>query len=213
MTYQYPDAVIMIFCKAPVTGRVKTRLTTEFSAAQAMQLHIDLTERTLQLATQNNLCPVQLWCTPSTDHPFFTASAQNYTVTLEQQQGIDLGERMHNAFCKALDTFARAMIVGCDCPSLTEQDLEETLTALNQENCCVLAPAEEGGYVLIGLNLQHPELFDNMPWGTALVLEQTRARIKTHNLNHYELREQWDVDVPNDLRRYNALYKDSQDAL
>ena len=205
MTYKYPDAVLMIFCKAPVAGQVKTRLTTELTAEQAVQVHIELTQRTLLLATQSHLCPVQLWCTPSTDHAFFTASAQNYHVTLQQQQGVDLGERMNNAFCTALNTCSRALIVGCDCPSITEQDLEEALTALNHENCCVLAPAEDGGYVLIGLNQPHPELFDNMPWGTGLVLEHTRTRIKQYNLRYQELKQQWDLDTPEDMARYRAL--------
>ena len=213
MTYKYPDAVLMIFCKAPIAGQVKTRLTTELTAEQAMQVHIELTQRTLQLATISNLCPVQLWCTPSTDHSFFTASAQTWHVILQQQKGDDLGERMNNAFCSALNSYSRALIIGCDCPSLTEQDLEEALTALNQEKCCVLAPAEDGGYVLIGLNQPHPELFDNMPWGTERVLEQTRARIKHYNLHHHELKEQWDVDTPKDLTRYHALNQDSQDTV
>ncbi|OYV18913.1 MAG: hypothetical protein CG438_939, partial [Methylococcaceae bacterium NSP1-1] len=145
MTYKYPDAVLMIFCKAPIAGQVKTRLTTELTAEQAMQVHIELTYKTLQLATGSNLCPVQLWCTPSTDHPFFTVSAQIWHVNIQQQKGVDLGERMNNAFCLAFNTFSHALIMGCDCPSLTEQDLEETLTALKQEDCCVLAPAEDGG--------------------------------------------------------------------
>ena len=205
MTYKYPNAVLMIFCKAPVAGQVKTRLTTELSAEQAMQVHIELTLRTLQLATQHHLCPVQLWCAPTIDHAFFTESAQTYHITLLQQQGLDLGERMNNAFSRALNNHSRALIIGCDCPSLTEQDLEAALTALHQESQCVLAPAEDGGYVLIGLNQPQPELFDNMPWGTERVLEQTRARIKHANLHHQELKQQWDVDTPEDLARYRAL--------
>jgi uncharacterized protein len=204
MTYKYPDAVLMIFCKAPIAGQVKTRLTTELTAEQAMQVHIELTYKTLQLATESNLCPVQLWCTPSTDHPFFTVSAQIWHVNIQQQKGVDLGERMNNAFCLAFKTFSHALIMGCDCPSLTEQDLEETLTALKQEDCCVLAPAEDGGYVLIGLNQQHPELFCNIPWGTERVLDHTRARLRQHNLRYHALKQQWDLDTPADLARYRA---------
>ena len=205
MTYKYSDAVLMIFCKAPVAGQVKTRLTTKLNAEQAMQVHIELTQRTLQLATLSHLCPVQLWCTPSTVNPFFTASAQIYPVILQQQEGDDLGERMNHAFCQALNRYARALIIGCDCPSLNEQDMEEALTALNQDDCCVLAPAEDGGYVLIGLNQPHPELFDNMPWGTGRVLEQTRTRIRQHNIRFHALRQQWDLDTPVDLARYRTL--------
>jgi rSAM/selenodomain-associated transferase 1 len=205
MVYKYPDAVLMVFCKAPVPGQVKTRLMPELTPEQAAEIHIELSARTLQLATQNNLCPVQLWCMPTTDHPFFMASAATYPLVLQQQQGMDLGERMLHGYCLALGTCSQALLIGCDCPSLTERDLEEALTALNREKCCVLAPAEDGGYVLIGLNRPHPELFVNMPWGTARVLNETRTRIKHLNLRYHELEEQWDLDTPKDLARYRAL--------
>ncbi len=140
MTYKYPDAVLMIFCKAPIPGQVKTRLIPELTAEQAAELHIELSIKTLQRAVQSNLCPVQLWCTPTTDHDFFTASKAAYPLVLKQQQGADLGERMHHAFCSALANYSHALLMGCDCPSLTEQDLEEALTALNQKNEVVLGP-------------------------------------------------------------------------
>ncbi|MFA6162917.1 MAG: TIGR04282 family arsenosugar biosynthesis glycosyltransferase [Methylobacter sp.] len=205
MNYKYPDAVLMIFCKAPIPGQVKTRLIPELTAEQAAELHIELSIKTLQRAVQSNLCPVQLWCTPTTDHDFFTASKTAYSLVLKQQQGANLGERMLHAFCSALADYSHALLMGCDCPSLTEQDLEQALTALSQENEVVLAPAEDGGYVMIGLNQPHPELFDSMPWGTARVLNQTRGRIKLHKLRHHELSEQWDLDTPEDLERYRLL--------
>jgi len=59
MTYKYPNAVLMIFCKAPIPGQVKTRLIPKLTAEQAAELHIELSIKTLQRATQNNLCPVQ----------------------------------------------------------------------------------------------------------------------------------------------------------
>lgn len=205
MTYKYPNAVLMIFCKAPVPGQVKTRLIPKLTAEQAAELHIELSMKTLQRATQSRLCPVQLWCTPTTDHKFFSESEAAYPVALKQQQGADLGERMHQAFCSALAEHSHALLMGCDCPSLTEQDLEQALTALNRQNDVVLAPAEDGGYVLIGLNRPRPELFDNMPWGTAQVLAQTRNRIERYKLRHHELSEQWDLDTPKDLERYRTL--------
>lgn len=204
MTYKYPDTVLMIFCKAPIPGQVKTRLIPELTAEQAAELHIELSIKTLQKATQSHLCPVQLWCTPTTDHVFFTASAATYPITLQQQQGADLGDRMHHAFCSALADYSHALLMGCDCPSLTEQDLEQALTVLNQGNEIVLAPAEDGGYVLIGLNRPHPELFDNMPWGTARVLDETCNRIEHYKLRYLELSEQWDLDTPGDLIRYRV---------
>jgi rSAM/selenodomain-associated transferase 1 len=205
MTYKYPNAVLMIFCKAPIPGQVKTRLIPKLSAEQAAELHVELSTITLQRATQNVLCPVQLWCTPTTGHAFFTASEAAYPLVLKQQQGTDLGERMHHAFCSALVDYSHALLMGCDCPSLTLQDLEQALIALNQKSEVVLAPAEDGGYVLIGLKQPLPELFNNMPWGTARVLEETRSRIERYKLRLHELSEQWDLDTQEDLERYRAL--------
>ena len=204
MTYRYPDAVLMVFCKAPVPGQVKTRLIPALSAEQAAELHIELSIKTLQRATRSNLCPVQLWCFPSIDHAFFAESAATYPLRLKQQQGADLGERMHHAFCSALATYSHALLMGCDCPSLTEQDLNEALTALSQDNEVVLAPAEDGGYVLIGLNRPRPELFESLTWGTARVLDETRSRIERCKLRHHGLNEQWDLDTPQDLKRYRT---------
>jgi rSAM/selenodomain-associated transferase 1 len=205
MVYKYPNSVLMIFCKAPVPGQVKTRLIPELTAEQAAKLHIELSLKTLQRAVLGKLCPVQLWCTPSTDHEFFSEAKTAYPLILKQQQGADLGERMHLAFCSALAGYSHALLMGCDCPSMTEQDLEQALMALNQDNEVVLAPAEDGGYVMIGLSRPHPELFENMDWGTDQVLAQTRAQIKRYKLRHYELNEQWDLDTPRDLERYRLL--------
>jgi uncharacterized protein len=202
--YEYPAAVIMVFCKAPIPGQVKTRLIPPLSGEQAAQLHCELTEKTLQTATQNHLCEVQLWCAPTTGHPFFTLLAQAYTVGRFVQQGTDLGARMHDAFSQALARFDCAIIIGCDCPSLTGDDLGEALSQLGQGKQCVLAPAEDGGYVLIGLKQPQPALFENIPWGTDKVLELTRARLKALNLGHYELNTQWDLDTVDDLGRYRG---------
>lgn len=207
MNHVYPDSILMIFCKAPVPGQVKTRLTPKLNLDQAAALHIELSVRTLELATGSQLCPVQLWCAPSVDHPFFVATAAAYPLTLKEQRGGDLGERMHNAFCSELASYSSALIMGCDCPSITKTDLSDALNAINRDcdSDMVLAPAEDGGYVMIGMKRPCPELFVDMPWGTAQILQQTRSRIRQSGLRCRELKKQWDLDTPEDLRRYKKL--------
>jgi uncharacterized protein len=201
--YAHPEAVIMVFCKAPIPGQVKTRLMPLLTPEAAAQLHCELTETTLQTATQNCLCEVQLWCSPSVDHAFFARLTETYSVKRYLQQGADLGERMHHAFSEALAHFSSAIIIGCDCPSLTSADLEQALCKLGQSKSCVIAPAEDGGYVLIGLKQAQPALFEDMPWGTAQVLALTRTRLQSLVLGHYELSLHWDLDTPEDLSRYH----------
>jgi rSAM/selenodomain-associated transferase 1 len=205
MLYDYHDAVLMIFCKAPIPGQAKTRLMPYLSAVEAAELHCELSESALQMATQNGLCQVQLWCSPTTVHPFFTAAALAYPITLHQQQGDGLGERMSHAFNSALLGFRRALIIGCDSPSLKVCDLEQALVALEKPKTCVVAPAEDGGYVMIGLNQIANELFTAIDWGGAHVFEQTLRRIEALGFHYAGLKAQWDVDNPEDLARYWAL--------
>ena len=65
----------------------------------------------------------------------------------------------------------------------------------------MLIPAEDGGYVLIGLRQPEPAVFANMTWGSATVFEQTRQRLRDTGLSWHELPALWDVDEPVDLAR------------
>lgn len=202
MTYLFPDSALLIFCKAPVAGQVKTRLQPVLSAEQAVAAHRQLTGLTLVRAFQKPLCPVQLYCAPDTGHEFFQQCAKNYPLTLAAQRGDDLGERMLGAFKEALSQYRHAILIGCDCPSLTVDDLQQALMGLKNGKHVVIAPAEDGGYVLIGMNAPQRVLFENMPWGSPAVMTKTRQRADDASLVIDELAKQWDVDTPDDWARF-----------
>jgi len=210
MRHQYPDTVIQVFCKAPVAGQVKTRLITEsISAEQAMQVHIELTGRILALLHDAALCPVQLWCSPTVKFDFFQQLAEKYPLSLYQQSGGNLGRRMSMALTAGLQTFKHVLLIGCDCPSLMADDFKQAIIALKHGADVVLAPTEDGGYILIGVNNPQAAVLNDtdMPWGTAHVLAITRERIKQQQLKAVEIRQQWDIDTPEDLARYRANFK------
>jgi rSAM/selenodomain-associated transferase 1 len=205
--YRYPDSVIQVFCKAPMAGQVKTRLLSALTAEQACLVHIELTERLLKLLDAAALCPIQLWCSPSTEFDFFQQQVKTYKLSLQQQQGSQLGERMNDALNTGLQNFNQVLLVGCDCPSLTADDFAQAIEALKQNADVVLAPAEDGGYVLIGVKKAQAALLSDleMPWGSSQVLAITRQRIQQLQLNVYELRLQWDVDRAEDWVRFNLM--------
>lgn len=205
MTYRFADSVLLIFCKAPVAGQVKTRLQPALSAEQAVAAHIALTRFTLERAFRLPLCEVWLYCAPDTRHDFFMQVAERYPVHLRRQTGAGLGERMQAAFAEALSRYRHAILIGCDCPSLTPDDLQEALQALADGIDLVTAPAEDGGYVLVGMNKSHPGLFSAMPWGSNEVMTETRRRADIAGLNAYELAVQWDVDTIADWQRFLVL--------
>lgn len=205
MAYQFPDSVLLIFCKAPIPGQVKTRLQPALNAEQASEAHRQLTSMTLNRAFQRPLCPVELHCSPDTHHEFFQDCARRYPVTLKTQSGADLGERMHYAFDDALGRYQHAVLIGCDCPSLAFDDLHQALMRLHAGHDAVIAPADDGGYVMIGLNQVQPGLFSDMSWGHDQVMSSTRRRSEDIGLKVYELDSQWDVDTYQDWERYLEL--------
>jgi glycosyltransferase A (GT-A) superfamily protein (DUF2064 family) len=66
----------------------------------------------------------------------------------------------------------------------------------------VFAPAEDGGYALVGLARPLPALFAGIDWGTPRVMAATRTRLAACGALARELRTVWDVDVEADLRRW-----------
>ncbi len=188
---------LQIFAKAPELGKVKTRLIPKLGEEFATNIHKQLVKHCLQQFS--GLFTTQLWCAPNQFHPFFQACESQFDISLHNQQGADLGERM----AYALNSASPAVLIGSDCPSLKPQIIRDAFTAL-QDNPVVLAPAEDGGYVLIGMQQGAlPTLFANIPWGTSQVLTKTRERLHDLNLRWKELPIQWDVDYPEDVERWN----------
>jgi glycosyltransferase A (GT-A) superfamily protein (DUF2064 family) len=93
------------------------------------------------------------------------------------------------------------LIVGTDCPALTEVHLRAAASALRDGIDVILIPAEDGGYVLIGMRSAQPALFTGIAWGTKTVLADTHARIIEHRLVLSEQPPLWDVDTETDLAR------------
>jgi rSAM/selenodomain-associated transferase 1 len=187
---------VAVLAKAPVPGRVKTRLIPSIGAHAAAILQERLTERAMETATAAMTGPVTLWCAPDPTHPSFRVLGIRHAIALRRQPEGDLGARM-----LAATYGGPTLVIGTDCPALTAGHLRAAADALHAGADVVLIPAEDGGYVLIGTRTHYPALFENMAWGTDTVLAETRARIATQRLRARELPPLWDVDTADDLDR------------
>lgn len=198
------DVQIAVFAKAPIAGLAKTRLIPALGPGGAARLQRRFTRQTLQTALAAGVGPVTLWCAPDARHRFFRALRRTTGVNCLAQTGGDLGERMHAAFQLHCPR-GPLILVGTDCPALGADRLLEAAQALRDGHDAVWAPAEDGGYVLIGLRSPQPGLFSRMPWGTPEVMRETRRRAHELGLRVAELQTLWDVDLPGDLVRLGAL--------
>ena len=197
---------IMIFAKAPTPGQVKTRLIPALGGSGAAEMQRQLIERTLCTAVAAGLGTPELWCAPGPGDPFFASCANKHGVSLQPQGEGDLGIRMARALESALASDLPALLIGCDCPALTPDYLCEAAAALAAGNDAVFGPAEDGGYVLVGAARSLPaHLFEDIAWGTATVMQVTRARLARGNWRWRELALLWDLDRPEDLARLGQL--------
>ena len=194
------DCLISLFAKAPVPGQVKTRLIPLLGAEEAARFHAECVRRALVTALEAGVGPVELCCAPDADSAFFREAGADGNVALVDQGSGDLGDRMHRALARGLETHSAMILIGADCPVLEAQDLRDAAHALRDHDT-VFAPAEDGGYVLIGAHRTDRALFANIRWSTDEVMQRTRANLTSLGWTRKELRTLWDVDRPEDYLR------------
>ena len=197
---------LIIFTRYPETGKAKTRLIPALGAEGAAALHRRMADHTLvqvqALQFQHPLCVEVRFAGGDRDlMQRWLGTDLMYTV---QGEG-DLGDRMGRSFQSAFDASVdRAVIIGTDCPDLNATLLDQAFRELQQHDL-VLGPASDGGYYLIGMRRLIPQLFVNIEWSTASVLERTLAIAEELHLSFGLLPVLSDVDYPADLEIWERI--------
>jgi uncharacterized protein len=193
---------IAALAKAPIAGFAKTRLIPELGAERAALLQARLIERVAAIACEAAVGPVTLWATPDDAHPLFQTLRARHAIALRQQSDGDLGKRMLAAVTAANGP---ALVIGTDCPMLTAEHLREAADILRRGSDAVVLPAEDGGYVLIGMRAPQPVLFEGMRWSTSTVMDETRRRLRALALAWQEPITLWDLDTAADVDRLREI--------
>lgn len=189
---------ILVFAKAPVPGRVKTRLIPALGAAGAAQLAQQMLEHTLSTARDAGIGPVELCASPAVSDPDWASYPLPDDLKTSAQGEGDLGERMARVSQRALALDARVLLIGTDCPGLSARHLREAAAALENHEAA-LYRAFDGGYPLLGLRAFHPSLFAAIPWSTSSVAELTLERMQALAWRVWLGETLTDIDEPADL--------------
>lgn len=186
--------VIILFAKAPIPGRVKTRLFPRLSPVEAASLHEAFVRDTISSFEELSDCAdLEL----HTDVPAACWAREGWTMRL-QHEG-DLGLKMLQALGAALARgHERAIIVGSDAPTLPVAHLRALLAC---DADVALGPAEDGGYYAIACRRTHPEMFRDVAWASASTLDETVVACRLCGLSVGIGPRWWDVDTPRDLER------------
>lgn len=197
-----PTTLIQLFAKPPVSGQVKTRLIPELGEQAATAIYQYCLNYNLQLLSHSGL-DYQIWLNETSDHDCF----RNKTVF--NQQGQNLGEKMHHALSSQLKnnngSYSKVILLGSDCLELTRSLLHRVVTKLDHHEL-VLIPALDGGYVLIAAtDTINPLVFSDIDWSTDRVLKQTLDRVMQAGINTAIMNPLRDIDRVEDLQHYAEL--------
>lgn len=194
------STAIIVMAKAPVAGLAKTRLIPTLGAEGAAHLAHRLLAHALDVVLGMQAEHRELCVSPHTRHPAFQhvlARAEGELTLTLQGEG-DLGERMHRALERVLQSHDKALLIGTDAPALTTSTLGLAEAALDGHDA-VFVPAMDGGYALVGLTRPVPSLFHAMTWSTPQVMADTRLRARQAQVKWAELAPVHDIDEPGDL--------------
>jgi rSAM/selenodomain-associated transferase 2/rSAM/selenodomain-associated transferase 1 len=182
--------------KAPVPGRVKTRLEPAFTPSECAELQNALIRRTVRWAREVAPGAVFVACDRPEELPPELSSGAR---VIAQADG-HLGERLAAATAEVWGRHGGPLfVVGVD-TRLTRAHVEEALDALATGRDVVLGPALDGGYYLVASARPVPELFGIPPtgWGGPDVLEHSLAAAREAGLETCLLEPERDLDTPAD---------------
>ena len=186
---------MIVFAKAPIAGKVKTRLQSNCSAVQAAEIAKLLLDECL--ANVSAVWPGPLLLSVALDYqnPFISKMATKYDALVVQQSAGDLGEKMHSCF----EQYGYpAAIIGSDAPHISESALLQAHKLLGCHKN-VVGPSVDGGYYLIGLSSPGLCLFKGIGWGESTVLESTLAAAIRNSIELEKLAPLNDIDTWADL--------------
>jgi len=139
----------------------------------------------------------ELCVTPDRDDPAWAGFLPEGVALTDQGTG-DLGQRLGAAARRVIDGGDNVLLIGTDCPALDGALLAAAAARLDTHDT-VLHPAEDGGYVLLGLRRFDPSLFTDIAWSTDTVATVTKARIAALDWTLFIGDTLRDIDEPADL--------------
>lgn len=193
------DDALILMGKAPLPGKVKTRLCPPLSPRGAADFYACLLADVAVEAARLRGAMRYLYFAPRGGKGHFRDAAFS-SFLLREQAGKDLGERMALAVEEAFAGGARrAVVIGADCPALSAGRIRSAFRELAGAADAVFGPAVDGGFYLAGLGAPAPRLFSDIEWSAPSVLSEVLSRCRREGMTYALLPVESDVDTADDL--------------
>ncbi|MFZ1286918.1 MAG: TIGR04282 family arsenosugar biosynthesis glycosyltransferase [Candidatus Phosphoribacter sp.] len=178
---------VLVIAKAPVAGRVKTRLCPPLTHAQAAQVAASALHDTF-LAVMASAADEVVVAFDGDPRPWVPAG-----LRVLPQRGETFAERLTLAW---EDCGGPAVQIGMDTPQVTASMLDAAMATLAGPPCqSVLGLAEDGGWWALGMDTPHPDVFDGIEMSTPHTGQDQRRRLEQLGLAPVLLPSLRDVDT------------------
>jgi len=202
---------VVVFAKAPVPGRVKTRLVPDLSPDDAVLLYEAFVLDTVERLAGHGTADVWLACHPAKEHPFFLDICDRFGLKAFDQSGESLGRRMEAGIDFLLSGgYEKILLLGSDSPSLSMKMIDDAFELMDEQGV-VLGPSLDGGYYLLGVCGGAPDIFSGIEWGSGSVFYETVERLKKNSMKYFILPYWYDVDTIQELRYLSIQLATSPD--
>lgn len=171
--------------KAPVPGRVKTRLCPPLTADEAADVALAALVDTIAAADASGADErvIALDGVPGAWVP------SGWRIV--PQRGVTLSDRLAAAWA---DAGAPAVQIGMDTPQLSGDILNEAMSGV-LEHGCALGPATDGGWWSLGLRMVVEGAFEGVPMSRSDTRQRQVARLQSLGWPPHILSEMTDVDT------------------
>ena len=197
------ETQLIVLAKAPVPGRVKTRLTPPFTPHEAAALAESALADTLEAGASASFARHVLALADQRAVPGTLRAELPARFEVTPQRGDGLDERIAAAFD---DAYAVAplpvVLIGMDTPQVTPGLLETVARPLaTGEADAVFGPAADGGFWLLGLRRPDPQLILGVPMSADHTGRAQLDRLRAARLRVRQVPELTDVDTAQDAGR------------
>jgi rSAM/selenodomain-associated transferase 1 len=196
---------LALMTKAPLAGRVKTRLVPPLTPGEAAELNkcflSDTAATISSVSPKKDACAIAVYTPLGAESAYFDILPPDFSLLA--QRGSAFGQRLYFA---AVDLFKcgfeSVCLIDSDSPTVPAENFVQAVKLLSSPgDRIVLGPCDDGGYYLIGLKKPHREVFGQIDWSTERVLAQTRQRAREIHLEVKLLPPGYDVDDGASLKR------------
>ncbi|MCH6200607.1 TIGR04282 family arsenosugar biosynthesis glycosyltransferase [Aquiflexum sp. LQ15W] len=190
------ENALIVFQKNAVLGKVKSRLAATIGEKKALEIYRSLLLHTYRQIEKLEDVDISIFYSDFIEENSFGQFKPDFEKV---QIGVDLGERMSNAFFSLFQKcYKKVIIIGTDCPEIRTADIKDAFQALKKKDVCI-GPALDGGYYLLGMCQFYGALFENIPWSSSEVWKRT-LEILNHGQISYDLMKTLrDIDTEEDM--------------